>query len=210
MATTARFQAAVTSSRPYKSHRYDVFGIKVNRMLTIFGQDQLEAWLLLEADPNVTQYCERPLYVPDHKPKRVVDFWAGFRDYDELWLVGHKEAADDASDEAVSALRTWAGKHAYKVRQVAPGNANRIFLNNWGMIVRDLSANRRYLGKPLENAVRDCLECPRPLSAICSLLRDHDPVLVRSTTYSLLHMGVIRCPDMASEPLGPASIMELA
>jgi len=210
MATTARFQKAVTSSRPYKSHRYDVFGLKVNRMLTIFGQDQLEAWLLLEADPNVICYCERPLYVPDHKPKCVVDFWAGFRDFDELWLVGHNEELDDVSKGAVSVLRTWAGHHAYKVRQVTPGTANQTFLNNWGMIVRDLSANRRYVGAALVSAVRDCLECPRPLSAICSMLRDQDPVLVRSATYSLMHTGVILCPDLAKEPLGPASIVELA
>lgn len=210
MAMAARFQTAVTSSRPYKSHRYDVFGLKVNRMLTIFGRDQLEAWLLLEADPKVTRYCERPLYVPDHKPKRVVDFWAGFRDYDELWLVGHEEGAIDTSDGAVSALRNWAELHAYNVRQVTPRTVSRTFLNNWGMIVRDLSANRRYVGLPLVSAVRDCLECPRPLSAICSMLRDHDPVLVRSATYSLVHTGVIRCPDLAREPLGPTSIVELA
>jgi hypothetical protein len=208
MAMTARFQTAVTSPRPFKSHRYDVFGLKVNRMLTIFGRDQLEAWLLLEADPNVAQYCERPLYVPDHKPKRVVDFWAGFRDCNELWLVENKPVPDDANEGALAALRAWAEPHAFKVRQVAPHTANRTFLNNWGMIVRDLSANRRYIGPPLVSAVRACLEYPRPLSAICAMLRDHDQVLVRSAIYSLLHLGVIHCPDLAKEPLGPASTME--
>ncbi len=210
MATTVRFQNAVTNSRPYKAHRYDVFGLKIGRMLTIFGQNQLETWLLLEADPTVIGYCERPLFVPDYKPKRLVDFWAGFRDRDELWLIGHKEESNDADDEAVSALRTWAGQQAFKVRQINPRIANRIFLDNWGTIIRDLSANRRYVDSPLMNAVRDCLECPRPLSAICSLLCDRDPVLVRSATYLLLHTGLIRCLDLDKEPLGPASIMELA
>lgn len=73
MATTARFLKAAANSRPFKSHRYDVFGLKIERSLTLFGRAPLNAWILLEADATVISYCERPLIVPDTKPERLVE-----------------------------------------------------------------------------------------------------------------------------------------
>ncbi len=53
MATTARFVTAVDNTRPYKSHRYDLYGPKIQRMLTLFNRAQVNTWLLLESDPLV-------------------------------------------------------------------------------------------------------------------------------------------------------------
>lgn len=209
MATTARFQKAVTNARPFKSHRYDVYGLKLNRLLTIFGRMQLDAWLLLEANPNILQYCERPLYIPDHKPKRIVDFWASYRDHDEIWLVESEDTLITHSEGAAVAVQPWAEQHKCKIRQVVIRASDRTYLNNWGTIVRDLSANRRYLDPHLIAAVRECLDRPRPLSGLCALLHNHDPILVRSAAYSLMHAGDIRCSELALEPLGPTSVVEL-
>jgi len=55
-----RFVRAVNSSRPYGAHRYDVFGLKVGRRLTLFGRFALGLWVRLESDSYVLTYCERP------------------------------------------------------------------------------------------------------------------------------------------------------
>ena len=90
MVTKVRFLKAADNSRPFKGHRYDVFGLKVDRSITLFGRNSLNTWVLLEADSNVVSYCERPLVIPDVKPKRVVDFWVNFLDREELWIYNAK------------------------------------------------------------------------------------------------------------------------
>jgi hypothetical protein len=54
----ARSRKAATSVRPYGSHRYDVFGPKIGRRLTLFGWQALQQWLRLEADPFVVTVFE--------------------------------------------------------------------------------------------------------------------------------------------------------
>jgi hypothetical protein len=75
-----RFVRAVNSTRRYGTHRYDLFGPKVGRRLTLFGQFALDQWVRLESDPHVVTYCERPLRIPDIKPSRLVDFRVRTRD----------------------------------------------------------------------------------------------------------------------------------
>lgn len=69
------FKKAADHTRPYGSHRYDVFAPKLRRFVTLFGSDALDAWIVLESDPSVISYCERPLVAPGATPKRIVDFW---------------------------------------------------------------------------------------------------------------------------------------
>lgn len=143
MATTARFLKAADNSRPYKSHRYDVFGLKIDRNVTLFGQAPLNAWIRLEADPAVISYCERPLIVPDTKPKRIVDFWVRFRDREELWILSrHSElGANIEPHDAIPAFATWATSNRMAVQFVKPIDLveQTTYLDNWGRIIRELS-----------------------------------------------------------------------
>lgn len=94
-----RFSKAADNTRPHDSHRYDVFAPKLNRTLTLFGRVPLDAWTILESDPDVECYCERPLVIPDTKPKRVVDFWVQRKEGDEfLFLLRLAELAAGLDD----------------------------------------------------------------------------------------------------------------
>ncbi|WP_157646224.1 hypothetical protein [Burkholderia ubonensis] len=81
-----RFVHAVDSTRPYYAHRYDLFGLKIGRRLTLFGQDALDLWIRLELDPHVLAYCDRPMCIPDTKPSRLVDFWVRTFDGEKLCI----------------------------------------------------------------------------------------------------------------------------
>jgi hypothetical protein len=211
MATTARFIKAADNTRPYKSHRYDLFGPKIQRMLTLYSLAQVNTWLLLESDPLVLSYCERPVIVPDTKPKVVVDFWAGYSGRDELWLLNRSEETSTDIDATLPSFAQWAKANKFKIRQLpCPDEVQvKVYLDNWGKIIRELSANRRYLQPALLKSVREVLEQQRPIGALCTLLPEEDPVLVRVAVYAMLHSGVASCPDIATRDLGPASLVEL-
>lgn len=214
MATTVRFLKAADNSRPFKSHRYDVSGLKIDRSVTLFGRAPLNTWILLESDPSVISYCERPLIVPDTRPKRIVDFWVRFFDREELWILSrHSELeAHTEPHDTMPAFTTWAASNKIPVRFVKPIDPGEqtIYLDNWGRIIRELSANRRFVTPAMVERVRESIVTPRPLAALADLFQDEDPALLRTAAFSLVHTGRLRCTDIDTEPLGPASILEAA
>jgi hypothetical protein len=212
MATTARFLKAADNSRPFKSHRYDIFGLKIDRSLTLFGSAPLNAWILLEADPTVISYCERPLIVPDTKPKRLVDFWVRFRDREELWILLRHSQPDTNTEphDAMPAFATWAASNKIAVRFVKPIDPveRKTYLDNWGRIIRELSANRRFVSTAMVERVRECFATPRPIAVLTGLFPDEDPALLHTAAFSLVHAGRLRYADIDALPFGPASLLE--
>ncbi len=65
-------QPVEVSRRPWQ-RRIEVYSPKLQRRLTLFSTEAHDAWLLLEADPTVKGFCERPTYV-EGKEGRLVDF----------------------------------------------------------------------------------------------------------------------------------------
>jgi hypothetical protein len=51
------------SRSPRGAHRFEAFSPKLARRLTFYRRSLLEQWVLLEANPAVTIFCERPGYV---------------------------------------------------------------------------------------------------------------------------------------------------
>lgn len=209
--TNLRFSKAISNFSPYKSHRYDAFGPKVNRNLTLFRPAALNTWLQLEADPLVLYYCERPVAIPDTAPKRVVDFWVAYSAREELWLLEPNKAnpPSDERERTLPAFSAWATSQRLFVRHVEPMDrcTHMHFLDNWGRIVRTLSANRRYLTTSLLKRVLGCMAEPQSLSSLMELCPDEDPVLIQTATFSLIHTGRLRCVDIDAQPLGPASML---
>ncbi|WP_348698106.1 hypothetical protein [Duganella fentianensis] len=206
----SRFLTPADNSRPYKSHRYDVFGLKVERVVTLFGTRALMAWIRLEADPLVKTYCERPLVIPDIKPKRVLDFWVDYQGKQQLWLLRRPSEADLVSPEqALPAFASWAATNKLELRFIGIDEVGPpLYLDNWGRILRDLAANRRFVSAFLKARILENLTSARPLSSLCGMFPDEDPVLLRAAAYQLLHNGKLRCSNLDQMPLGPASIME--
>lgn len=211
MATKTRFLKAADNTRPYKSHRYDVFGLKTERGLTLFGRAALEAWVALEAEPSVVSYCERPLIIPDSRPKRVVDFWVHFGDREELWLLEreHGRSGDDDPQQIMPELTSWGLANGMAVRFVPPVRDDKsVYLDNWGRIIRELSANRRFVSRALLGRVQECITAVLSLGELVGHFPAEDPVLVRTAAFALLHSGQARCTNVDVQPIGINSMLE--
>ena len=139
-----RFLTAADNTRPHDCHRYDVFAPKLNRPLTLFGRAALDAWTILESDPEVQSYCERPLAIPDTKPKRIVDFWVEKKVSAEfLFLLNPTEIAKNFGDSSsIPAFNTWSKNNKITIKFVNPVDYSqqKFLLINWGWIIRDLSS----------------------------------------------------------------------
>jgi hypothetical protein len=213
MASKLRFTKAADNTRPYKSHRYDVFGPKIRRQLFLFGRDAVNAWTLLESDPAVDAYCERPIAIPETKPKRVVDFWVRSNGCDELWFLLRSDECDEPNQDppVPPAFSTWAKTHGFSIKLINPVAAQRrqIFLDNWGRIIRYIAQNGRYVRPNLLEDVRQSIDGARTLQGIEACLTNDDPTLVRTAAFTLLHSGKLQCRSLDLEPLGPSSTLEV-
>jgi hypothetical protein len=90
------YERAVETKRPAGSRRIEIFSPKIKRRLTLFSWNTHDAWLLLEADPTVRAFCERPAYV-DGEEGRVLDFWVDQGSGRAKFLVVSTEEADAKS-----------------------------------------------------------------------------------------------------------------
>jgi hypothetical protein len=90
------YERAVETKRPAGSRRIEIFSPKIKRRLTLFSWNTHDAWLLLEADPTVRAFCERPAYV-DGEAGRVLDFWVDQGSGRAKFLVVSTEEADAKS-----------------------------------------------------------------------------------------------------------------
>lgn len=202
-----RFQGPATSRRPYGTHRFEVWSPKIQRRLTLFGQRALRAWVAIESDLTILEFCERPL-VTDALggASRVIDFWvrraaAG----GELWLLPRPRDAPHTqeADGIRPSFSQWMKTNGLALQFLG---ANEPALTedqfrNWGVALRYLAANRALLGNELVESVREVCGEGLPLQVIEGRLSQHDPILVRTALFQLLQQGAVRAPEFARAPI---------
>lgn len=204
-----RFSQAANNSRPFKSHRYDVFGIKVQRNLFLYGELALSGFVALEADPAVIAYCERPIVIEEIKPKRVIDFWVQYSHGEELWFLLRPSENEwlDRDYPPTRAFHSWAESKGLTIRLLPPEivGVGSLQNRNWGEIVRHLAANLKHLDNRLLERVTDyCREVRSAFSIgnIQDAFPNDDPIHVRTAVFRLLHSGSLVAVDLGETRLG--------
>ena len=182
------YERAVETKRPAGSRRIEVFSPKIKRRLTLFSWNTHDAWLLLEADPTVRAFCERPAYVGE--VGRVLDFWVGQGCGCAKFHVVSTEEADAKS------LPT--SVHGIKVQVLRRPDmiafARRI--ENWAQIVPYRTSFMRHADQRLQNDLFARLEKPHRLERIEAEFHPIDVSAVRAALFDLLAEGRVSAPDL--------------
>jgi hypothetical protein len=75
MENSIRIERPVVLVRPRGAHRLEVFSPKLNRRLTFYRRSALEQWVLIEADPAISAFCERPGFIQFGGQRYLAEFW---------------------------------------------------------------------------------------------------------------------------------------
>lgn len=188
----------VALARPRGAHRFEAFSPKLARRLTFYRRALLEQWFLLEADPAVITFCERPGYAHVDGQQRLADFWVRYVGRDELVILDDFRAGDHEAkfnrnlDGAVP-----------PIRRVSPADlaAARVWIDNWQRMLPCIVANRGLVLPTPSRAIERFLTDPQKLLAIEREFSTGDPVLVRTAVFSLLHTGRLSAPDLHTQAL---------
>ena len=191
------------------SRRIEVFSPKLGRRLSLSSYGAWQLWLALEANPMVSDFCERPAYV-DASDRRVTDFWVRLRHGGgEFWLLDHAND-DEHTDEAAGTSVQEDGAalveqlHGLALRRIARTDLLgwSTPVSNWARIIPYLVTWQRFPDAVLAQSIVVYLGRSHTLDDILVHFADHDLPLVEAALYSVVADGRVLSPDLATSPLG--------
>lgn len=199
-----RFARPADDTRPYGSHRYEVWSPKVRRRLTLFGEVSLKAWVTLEADITVSTFCERPLVIGDVKPPRIADFWFQRHDLSEQILLVARPLEEQLLTkllERYSGFAAWAKSEGIQFQIIRPDDfyLSPVSFENWRTILHHLAANHALVRPSLVSRVLKERTSAIAIHTIEQVFDTEDPVIVRAAIFTLVHQGKLRCESLESE-----------
>lgn len=183
--------------RPRGAHRLEAFSLKAGRRLTLYRQSVIEQWVILEADPAVIEFCERPGFIQSEGKRYLADFWVRYFDRQELVIL-----FDSASEPPAKpgALLEHAGVTVRAV-QSSEIAASRAWIANWKRMLPCLIATRGLVPPSLRSAIERFVSRPHRLLSIEREFTTGDPVLVRAAVFGLLHAGRVQAPELRTHEL---------
>src|ERR1700709_2534778 len=199
MENSLHIAGPIALARPRGAHRFEAFSPKLIRRMTFYRRALLEQWVLLEADPQVITFCERPGYVQINGHDRLADFWVRYVDRDELVILDDNPGGGDTtqSDRNLDV-------HTFSIRRVVSAElaAARVWIENWQRMLPCLVANRDLVPPTLPQAIARFVNQPQRLLAIEREFSTGDPVLVRTAVFAaLLHDGRVSATELRRQPL---------
>jgi hypothetical protein len=193
-----RYDSAIEFRRRPWQRRIEVYSPKIQRRLTLFSRDAHDAWLLLEADPEVRSFCERPAYVTG-EAGRLIDFWVDRGRHAKFWILGGGE------DEQTGLPSTLHGI-AVRVLHRADMIAAEMRIKNWSQILPYLISFARDTNRRLQEDIFARIEKLHRLEHLEAAFQPIDVSLVRASLFKLVAEGKVVAPDIDVMPLGSTTV----
>ena len=176
---------------------HHVWAPKLNRTVMLTGREQLHLWVMLEAHPGVTRYCERPASADPDIRCPVADFWA-LRDGSHVWLRLEAEASGTVSDATADAAS--AEDPIVETISADELKRHRHWVRNWLSLLPYLSSASALNLRPLQAQVIEWVSGNASLDEIERHFANTDAVLVRTAVIAALHDGSLISEDLQIRP----------
>lgn len=193
-----RFCKPVTARQRPTVRFVEAFSPKLNRRVRLLGRHAFELWLLLESDPEVFAFCERPIHINDDQD--VVDFWVRRDECERFLIIGDRKAGNThLSNYPDIELR------CVTLAELA---ANHVWLRNWERILPYINCCRGIPSPALQESILRFIAEPTQLSRVERHFSTGDPSVVRAALFGLLHAGRIQSSDLRVQPLNSLTSFE--
>jgi hypothetical protein len=185
--------------RPRGTHRIEAFSPKLGRRLKFYSRSVFSLWILVESNPKVLTFCERPAYIEHEGQIRLVDFWVDYGSSNE-YLVLSSALNENPTAHSRAQKVTVSPIPIHTVDTVDLMTAD-TWISNWERILPFVSANQKLIPLALlESLTRSFVE-PMPLSSVEHQFALNDLPLIRATVFTLLHSGHLEAPTLHTQEL---------
>jgi hypothetical protein len=188
------YEKPIEVSRRPRQRRIEVYSPKLKRRVTLFSWAAHDAWVLLEADPAVKVFCERPAYL-EGESGRLIDFWVSRGRHAKFWVVNPAEPEKLAFPKSAHGV-------SVQILRRADLMAFDRRIENWSQILPYRVSFGRYPDGRLQKDIFGRLEKPHRLERLEAAFHPLDVATVRAAIFDLLAAGKIIAPDLDSKPLG--------
>lgn len=176
-----------------KQTLHHVWAPKLARPVVLNGFRQLQLWTLLEANPGVARYVERPCEGDVAPEGLAVDFWA-LRHGRATWLMVEGAAHEPAT------TRLPAQSPSLVLVSAEELDRHRVWIQNWQSLLPYLSCAASIDLSGLRTQVVAFFAREASLEDAERHLAAADPVLVRAAAIDGLHRGELYSADLLVSP----------
>ena len=176
------------------------FSPKLERTVRAFKYPSLEQWARLEADPDVSRFCEHPRRVGADNDSALIDFWVQRDGGEEMLVV----------DRSGTATKLPASLDGIPVRIVAAAElaSAAAWVSNWLRMIPVITATRGLMPRGLTKSLLALVDRPLALSLIEHEMSLGDPCVVRGAIFDLLRTGQLHAPSLHTHPLSLHTAVE--
>lgn len=210
------FKTPLAIKRPFGKDRYEVWSPKLSRRLTLYSELNLYCWVLIEGNPSIQRFCERPYAIQLFGKKSTVDFWTSGDVGDQFIFITPDETPSKLEQEIFSqkSFVSWAQDGAIDIKIISKESIRNknTEICNWSLMIRHLSANHALISEDMSRKIQRMIIAGGEvtLQEILDTLNSDDPVVVKAAAFQLLHCGKAKCRDLASNPLSNDLVLEVA
>lgn len=192
----------------YKAHYWEAWSPRLDRRVGLYGDIGHDHWVLIESDPSISWFTERPsriwLQVARRlhaRPFEMVVERQG--DIECRRFIDDEADLTDAQYDALQAEQEWceAQRFSYQVFKRADIERERQRIENWKRMLPYLFPGRRHEYIEDEIYCYVSMAAELTLAEIDRLLPNVAPTVVRASVYALLHRGVIVAPALSDRSL---------
>lgn len=188
-----RHSEPVSVKRTRGARRLIAYSPKLNRRVQLHSRAAFDLWLVLEGDPNIVYFCERPIRWLTVTGERVIDFWSCEANSEYYWCLG--EAPEHALEQAM--LRGVPIRYV-PLPQLA---ADEQWARNWQKMLPVITAHADNQPIELDALILRYTEMPQALMQIEREFAVGEPSSVRASVFRLLHTGQLMAPTLRTRPL---------
>ena len=200
------FSVPLARPLPQKQHVFYVWSPKLKRQLRLFTRLELEAWVMLEADPIVKTFCEYPCSFFLNGRTNYVSFWVPLAETSKFWFVvpSHESAGLRASLQNAADLNSWVSRRNIGIRVLDETDTREhpVGLDNWIQIIHHLAANGQYVTESLlEGVLTAAKSGSLSVNEIVNQQQGFDREICLAAIFQLIQDAKLQCEDLASSPL---------
>jgi hypothetical protein len=193
----------IKRSDQYGSSFWDGYSYKLQRDIHLFGDLKYDHWILVETDPNILKYCERPNNekLQENNLHNVFDMWQLERNGKETFIkIGYKNQSKTDHER----LEKWCVKSGYdfKVLYEKDIRGQALYLKNMKWLLPYIGQRKTPIETDRWNILRvlsDETKTIGDLQSICSTI----PInRIRETVYFLIYTGELIATNIQEVDLG--------
>ena len=175
---------------------YHAWAPKLRRPVLFSSAMLLRLWIMIEANPGVTSYCERPAQSVEAVTEPLADFWV-MRDGTEQWLSIDDSAGEqaDVHDRQTAAQTSWSAPNVETISRQEI-ERHRVWIQNWMSLLPYLATGAHLIEPTLLANIVEFFDHSATVDEAEQYFSRIDPVLVRTAIIAGLHGGRLVSPDL--------------